>query len=316
MVSVDRQSPDISQGVDPGGAGDQGMMFGYAVDETPELMPAPIQLSHKLTARLAEARRDGTLPWLRPDGKAQVTVEYEGDRAIRIETVVVSTQHAAGCDSRPGQGGRPGGGHRADAPGGALRPRPLHLPRESHRPIRGGRDRTAMPVSRAARSSWTLTAAPAGTAAARSAARTRRRSTARARTPRAGRPRTWSPRGSHAAARSSSPTPSGCPSRSPFTWTPSAPAGCADEAIAGRSGRSSISGPGPSSRALGLDQPIYRPTAAGGHFGRMPERREVDGRSVQLFPWERTDRIGRAAGRHGRMTMGTIGFDPRSWPLR
>jgi S-adenosylmethionine synthetase len=95
MVSVDRQSPDISQGVDPGGAGDQGMMFGYAVDETPELMPAPIILSHKLTARLAEARRDGTLPWLRPDGKAQVTVEYEGDRAIRIETVVVSTQHAA-----------------------------------------------------------------------------------------------------------------------------------------------------------------------------------------------------------------------------
>ncbi|MDX1673195.1 MAG: methionine adenosyltransferase, partial [Longimicrobiales bacterium] len=94
MVSVDRQSLDISQGVDPGGAGDQGMMFGYAVDETPELMPAPIQLSHRLTQRLAELRRSGQLAWLRPDGKAQVTLEYDGDRPVRVDTVVVSTQHA------------------------------------------------------------------------------------------------------------------------------------------------------------------------------------------------------------------------------
>ena len=93
MSTIDRQSPDISQGVDTGGAGDQGMMFGYATDETPELMPLPIQLAHALTHRLSALRKDGTLPWLRPDGKAQVSVVYEGDRPIAVDTVVVSTQH-------------------------------------------------------------------------------------------------------------------------------------------------------------------------------------------------------------------------------
>jgi S-adenosylmethionine synthetase len=93
LTSLDRQSPDIAMGVDTGGAGDQGMMFGYATDETEELMPAPILFAHRLTRRLAEVRKEGVLPWLRPDGKAQVTVEYDGDRPVRIHTVVVSTQH-------------------------------------------------------------------------------------------------------------------------------------------------------------------------------------------------------------------------------
>ena len=93
MSTIDRQSPDIAMGVDTGGAGDQGMMFGYATDETPELMPMPIQLAHRLTHRLAELRKDGTLPWLRPDGKAQVSVAYESDRPVSVETIVVSTQH-------------------------------------------------------------------------------------------------------------------------------------------------------------------------------------------------------------------------------
>jgi S-adenosylmethionine synthetase len=86
-------------GVDTGGAGDQGMMFGYATDETPELMPMPIQLAHALTRALAERRKCGDLPWLRPDGKAQVTVEYEGGRPVRVPTVVVSTQHADAISS-------------------------------------------------------------------------------------------------------------------------------------------------------------------------------------------------------------------------
>jgi S-adenosylmethionine synthetase len=93
VVALDQQSPDIAMGVNSGGAGDQGLMFGYATRETPELMPAPLQYAHSLTRRLSELRKDGTLPWLRPDGKSQVTVEYEGTRVLRIDGVVVSTQH-------------------------------------------------------------------------------------------------------------------------------------------------------------------------------------------------------------------------------
>jgi S-adenosylmethionine synthetase len=93
MSTIDRQSPDISQGVDTGGAGDQGMMFGYATDETPELMPLPIMLAHQLTHTLSALRKDGTLPWLRPDGKAQVSVWYEDNQPVSVDTVVLSTQH-------------------------------------------------------------------------------------------------------------------------------------------------------------------------------------------------------------------------------
>src|SRR5207244_1368573 len=94
LSSIHEQSPDIAQGVDPGGAGDQGLMFGYACTETPELMPLPIMLVHKLVKGLSCARRDGVLEYLRPDGKSQVTVEYDGNQPIRVETVVVSSQHS------------------------------------------------------------------------------------------------------------------------------------------------------------------------------------------------------------------------------
>src|ERR1700675_2817115 len=114
-VSIGAQSPDIAQGVlqafehregegsselDRQGAGDQGLMFGYACRETPELMPLPIMLAHRLARRLSEVRRSGDVPYLRPDGKTQVTIEYDGDKAVRLDTVVVSAQHAPDIDLR------------------------------------------------------------------------------------------------------------------------------------------------------------------------------------------------------------------------
>jgi S-adenosylmethionine synthetase len=101
ISSIHEQSPDIAMGVDPGGAGDQGMMFGYATNENEEFMPTPIALAHRLTQRLAEARKSGQLEFLRPDGKSQVTVEYDGNhKPVRVDAVVVSTQHSETVDNK------------------------------------------------------------------------------------------------------------------------------------------------------------------------------------------------------------------------
>src|SRR6185437_6923072 len=101
ISSIHEQSPDIAQGVDPGGAGDQGMMFGYASNEKDEYMPTPIALAHKLTRRLSDVRKNGSLDFLRPDGKSQVTVEYDANhKPVRVDAVVISTQHSETVDNK------------------------------------------------------------------------------------------------------------------------------------------------------------------------------------------------------------------------
>ena len=306
IVAIDEQSADIAQGVDesyevqhdPGdddpldlvGAGDQGMMFGYACTETEELMPLPIMLAHRIAQRLSEVRKADVLPYLRPDGKAQVTVRYEVDahgrqRPVEIERVLVSTQHRDGLD--------------VDA---LIKPdlieHVLHpiLPRELYDERRleerdfvyvnptgkfviGGPD-GRHGRSPAARSSWTPTAARPATAAGPSPARIRRRSTARPPTPRATSRRTSSPPASPTAASCRSPTRSASRTRSRSRvecfGTETLPVARIEELVREHFDLR----PGAILRDLDLRRPIYAKTAAYGHFGRADHD----------FTWERTDK--------------------------
>ena len=218
ITNIDEQSADIALGVDhsleskqtgedalDNGAGDQGMMFGYACDETPELMPLPISLAHKLAKRLTAVRKQELVDYLRPDGKTQVTIEYdEQNHPVRVHTVVLSTQHAPEVDMAK---------LRADMIELVIRPTiPAELLDSDTRYLINptGRFVVGGPQA-AARSSSTPTAAAPRTAAARSPARTRRRSTAAPPTPHATWPRTSLPPSSPSAASCSWPTPSAWP---------------------------------------------------------------------------------------------------------
>ena len=223
ISSIHSQSPDIAMGVDTGGAGDQGLMFGFACTETEELMPLPIMLAHKLAKGLSCARRDGMLDYLRPDGKSQVTVEYDGNKPVRVDAVVVSSQHSPDVTHGDDEGRH----HREDhQPRDSRRADATRTPRStSTRPAASSSAvRTATPASPAARSSSTPMAAPRRTAAARSRARIRRRSIARPATWRATSPRTSSRPASPSARSCSSPTRSASPIRCRSWCTPRAPA--------------------------------------------------------------------------------------------
>ena len=290
LVSIGQQSPDIAQGVDPGGAGDQGMMFGYAVDETPELMPAPVMFAHRLTQRLASARKEGDLPWLRPDGKAQVTLEYEDDRPVRVQTVVVSTQHSPDvgleelraavlerviepvlpedlfdpddCIIHVNPTGRfVVGGPHGDA---GLTGRKIIVDTYGGAAPHGGGAFSGKDPSKVDRSAAYAARWAAKNVVAAGLARRCEVSLAYA-------IGVVDPVMVYVDTYGTSQVPDeriAKALRDVFDFTP----------------RGII-------RALGLQNPIYRRTAAYGHFGREPMTSRVNGREVTLFPWERTDRI-------------------------
>jgi len=224
ITAIQEQSADIALGVDIQGAGDQGLMFGYATTETPELMPMPIMLAHKLVMRLTEVRRKEILEYLRPDGKSQVTVEYTDGKPTRVDTVVVSAQHSPEVTLKQ---------IREDIietvilpvlPPELLDPEKITYPTTSTRPAASSSaGRTGTPASRGARSSWTPTGGSEATGAAATPARTRRRWTGRPPTWPATSPRTWWRPGSARSARCSWPMPSAWRSRFPSWWTASGP---------------------------------------------------------------------------------------------
>jgi S-adenosylmethionine synthetase len=290
MTTIDQQSPDIAMGVNAGGAGDQGMMFGYASDENDAYMPTPILLAHRLTERLAEARKSGKLPWLRPDGKTQVTVEYEGDRPVRVDTVVISTQHAPDvtleqirkevidriiipemeadlfdpeeCTFHINPTGRfVIGGPHGDA---GLTGRKIIVDTYGGMGRHGGgafsgKDATKVDRSAAYAARWAAKNVVAAGLAHR------------------------------------------CEIQLAYAIGVAEPVsvrvdtfgtGELPDAQIARAVREVFDfRPLEIIESLGLRNPIFRATAAYGHFGRRPEKRRVNGHEVTLFPWEQLDRV-------------------------
>jgi len=299
LTSIDRQSPDIAMGVDREGAGDQGMMFGYATDETPERMPLPIMLAHRLAQRLAAVRKgtDGIEPvaWLRPDGKSQVSVEYADDTPVRVATVVVSTQHAEAVRGRPL-------GRRAieeavvehvirpvirDAGLESAKVRFLINP--TGRFVVGGPHGDAGLTGRKiiVDTYGGMARHGGGAFSGKDASKVDRSAAYAAR---------WVARNIVDAGLARR-----CEVQVAYAIGVAEPVsvlvhtfgtGKVPNDVLERAVRSVFDlTPRGIIRALRLRSPIYGPTAAYGHFGRKPARVKVNGKAVNLFPWERSDRV-------------------------
>jgi len=291
LTAIDRQSDDIRQGVDTGGAGDQGMMFGFATDETDELMPAPIVFAHRLTQALARARRSGAVPWLRPDGKSQVSVAYDGERPVEVTAVVVSAQHDDGVSQeeirevllreiiRPSlpedlfdpekaavhvnpTGRFVTGGPQGDV---GLTGRKVIVDTYGGMGRHGGgafsgKDATKVDRSAAYATRWAALHVVASGAARRCEIQLAY------------------------AIGVAEPV---------SVWVDTFGTGVIpDEKISEALREVFDFRPNSIIRDLGLRSPIFGPTAAYGHFGRKPEDVHRLGRDVTLFPWEATSRIG------------------------
>jgi len=290
VTTLDRQSSDIAMGVDTGGAGDQGMMFGYASNETEEFLPLPVVLAHRLTRGLAELRRSGGVDWLRPDGKSQVSVSYDGDRPVEVSAVVVSAQHDENVTQEtirsvlmerlilpalPGElfdperaavhvnptGRFVTGGPQGDV---GLTGRKVIVDTYGGMGRHGGgafsgKDATKVDRSAAYAARWAAKHVVAGGAASRCEIQLAY------------------------AIGVAEPV---------SVWVDTFGTGAVPDAeIARALGEIFDFRPGAIIRELGLRNPIFGPTATYGHFGRVPEEVERLGRRVRLFPWEETTRI-------------------------
>jgi len=290
LTTIDRQSGDIAMGVDRGGAGDQGMMFGYASDETPSLMPLPIVLAHRLAERLAAVRKAGELPWLRPDGKTQVSVIYEGAKPVGISKLVVSTQHSELVTNDE---------LRAGVIAHVVRP-VVHdagfevadqdiLVNPTGRFVVGGPQGDAGLTGRKiiVDSYGGMARHGGGAFSGKDPSKVDRSATYAMR---------WVAKNIVAAGLAQR-----CEAQVAYAIGVAEPVSVMIETFGtGTVPQDAIEAavrevfdltPGGIIQALNLRNPIYRPTAAYGHFGRAPERRRVADRDVELFTWEHADRV-------------------------
>lgn len=290
-LALDQQSPHIAMGVDHGGAGDQGMMFGYATDETSELMPAPIFYAHRLVRRLAEVRRSGALPWVRPDGKAQVSVRYEDGRPRAVETVVVSTQHAPDVDNDTIREAVINEVIVPVIPSDLLDPETctFHINPTGQFVIGGPHGDAGLTGRKIIVDTYGGMGRHGGGAfSGKDATKVDRSAAYAAR---------WAARNLVDAG-----VASRCEIQLAYAIGVAEPVSIhvdtfgtgqvPDEQLADAIEEVFDFRPLSIIERLGLRSPIFRPTAAYGHFGRTPEDRTLeDGRTVELFPWEKSDRV-------------------------